>query len=509
MTAQQDPPSGPDLSNGCPSADIPEGAMLVGHIGDDAILLTRQGGRCFAVGAKCTHYGGPLGEGLIVDGVVRCPWHHAAFRLDSGEAVRGPAFDPIPCWRVEESGGAIRVAERQAPSAPRATRATIDVGMVIVGAGAAGIAAADTLRKEGFQGRVTLVDRDPAAPVDRPNLSKDYLAGSAPEEWLTLRDEGWFAERDITLVRARATALDVTRKTLDVDGGAPLKWDALLLATGATPVPPALAAQAHLPLLTLRSLADCRAIIAAADLAGAGATVVLLGASFIALEVAASLRARGLEVHVVAPNAVPLEKALGTDVGRWIQQIHESHGVVFHMGQSRRVLHADAVEIGDGVRIPAAFVVAGIGVRPDTELAARAGLTVDKGIIVDAQLRTTARGVYAAGDAVRYPDPRGGGLVSVEHWVAAQRQGQTAARNMIGGAEPFTAVPFFWSAHYDVTLSYIGHAEQWDKVEIDGSLEGRDAEVRYSNKGRLAAVATVGRDRVLLEREVAMERVSG
>jgi 3-phenylpropionate/trans-cinnamate dioxygenase ferredoxin reductase subunit len=501
--------NGPDLVAGITSDQLPEGGMLAGRVGEDAVLVARVGGRCFAIGATCSHYGGPLAEGLLVGDTIRCPWHHTAFRLRDGDVDRPPALDSLPCWRVEESNGRLSVVGQAMRAAPRAKRAAASAptSVVIVGAGAAGIVAAHTLRRDGYQGPITMIDGDPDAPVDRPNLSKDYLAGTAQEEWVTLRPADFFRDNDIAFAREqRAAELDIRGRRLRLDDGTDIPYGALLIATGASPIRLGLPTTGRLPLFTLRTLADSRAIIQAASNAGTGDPAVVLGASFIGLEVAASLRARGLNVHVVAPETRPLERVLGAQLGDWIRSVHEEHGVVFHLGQKPRELTEDAVILESGERLRAAFVVAGVGVRPNVELADRAGLTVDRGVLVDEHLESSAPGVFAAGDVARYPDARTGERVRVEHWVAAERQAQTAARNMLGAGERFTAVPFFWSAHYDVTISYVGHAEQWDAIEIDGSLRKRDCEVRYVAGGRILAVATVGRDRASLAAEAAMER---
>jgi NADPH-dependent 2,4-dienoyl-CoA reductase/sulfur reductase-like enzyme/nitrite reductase/ring-hydroxylating ferredoxin subunit len=501
-------PSGPDFASGIPSEQLLDGKSMAGHVGDDAVLLVRSGGRCFAIGAICSHYGGPLAEGLVIDGTVRCPWHHAAFRLDTGEPDRPPALDALSCWQVDERDGRIRVLGRKdspATAPPKRAGSTPD-SMLIVGAGAAGIEAAVTLRREGYLGRLTMVDVDPDAPVDRPNLSKDFLAGTAQAEWVTLRTPDFFRDNDIQFEREhRVTELDVRGRRARLDNGRDIGYDTVLLTTGASPIVLPLPSSGTLPMLTLRSLADSRAIIHAAEGAGRDAPVVVLGASFIGLEVAASLRARGLQVHVVSPETRPLERVLGPQLGDLIHRVHLDHGVHFHLGQKPRELADGAVILENGERIDAKFVVAGVGVRPNVELAERAGLALDRGVLVDGELRTSAPGVFAAGDVARYPDPRTGALIRVEHWVAAQRQGQTAARNMMGAAERFTAVPFFWSAHFDLTVSYVGHAERWDAIEIDGSLELRDCEVRYVAEGRALAVATIGRDLPNLEAEVSME----
>jgi 3-phenylpropionate/trans-cinnamate dioxygenase ferredoxin reductase subunit len=296
-------------------------------------------------------------------------------------------------------------------------------------------------------------------------------------------------------------AVDVPRRRVLLDDATSHEFGALLLATGAEPI--RLPTSAGSGVRYLRTLADSRAIIAAAADAR---RAVILGASFIGLEVAASLRARGLEVNVVAPDHRPLERVLGRELGDFIRGLHEEHGVVFHLGQTASRIEPGSVTLESGKGIPADLVIAGIGVRPSIELAAAAGLAVDGGIVVDQYLETSEPGIFAAGDVARYPDSRAGARIRVEHWVAAERQGQAAARNILGRREPFAAVPFFWSQHYDVAISYVGHAERWDDVELSGSLERRDCTITYRVGGRRLAVATVGRDRSSLEAELALER---
>ncbi len=505
MAGGNAPARGPDLAAGIPLDRLAEGVPLAGHVGEDAVLLTRLGGHCHAVGAMCTHYGGPLPDGLVAGSAVRCPWHHAAFDLRTGAVLRGPALAPLPCWEVEERDGVVRVTgARRATTASR-TPARVPQSVVIIGAGAAGVMAAETLRAEGYDGPVTLLDEDPDAAVDRPNLSKDYLAGSAPEAWVTLRSPEQLAERGLTLRRAHVAVIDAARRLVQLADGATLPWDALIVATGATPIRLPIPTAPELPLLTLRSLADSRAIIAAAT-ATPSRRVVVIGASFIGLEVAASLVMRGLEVHVVAPEARPLERVLGPEVGEWVRGLHEERGVRFHLGRRPQETRADGVLLDDGTVIGADLVVAGVGVRPNVELAERAGLAVERGVVVDDRLCTSAPGIWAVGDIARWPDAHSGERIRVEHWVLAQRQAATAARNVLGANERFDAVPFFWSAHYDATIAYVGHAERWDRVEVEGSLSAGDAEVRYVLGARTLAVATVGRDGASLAAELAMER---
>jgi apoptosis-inducing factor 3 len=494
---------GPDLGkDGTAAADLVDGAMLEGHASGKAVLLVRRGAEVFAVGAQCTHYGAPLADGALAGDVVRCPWHHAAFDLHSGEAIAAPALDPLTCWKVEQRNGRIFVAGRlEIPARPRLAVAA-PRRVVVVGAGAAGAFAVETLRRDGYDGELALIGRDDSVPVDRPNLSKDYLAGTAPEEWIPLRSREFYAEHEIDLhLGVAAGAIDAEVNTVALTDGSSLAYDALLLATGADPVRLAIPGNDLEHVYTLRSLADSRAILARATSAE---RAVVLGASFIGLEVAASLRARGLEVDVVAPEEQPLARVLG-EVGAFVRALHEAKGVRFHLGRKPAAITPREVRLDDGARLACDLCVMGVGVRPASQLAEAAGIAVDGGILTDEYLETSVPGIFAAGDVARYPTGRGT-RQRVEHWVHAGRQGQVAAQNILGRRRPFTQVPFFWSAHFDVTICYVGHSEIWDAVQIAGSLERRDATIAYRTAGVIGAVATIGRDRVSLMAEEAMER---
>ena len=505
--------SGPDLKLGVPAAAIAEGKALLGHADGEAVMLTRCDGAIVGVGARCPHYGGPLNEGLIVGDTVRCPWHHAAFSLRTGAMLRPPALGDLPCWSVEERGELVVVtgkrtsdsaasdATRQHPGAPDS--------IVILGGGAAGAFAANTLRREGYDGAVTIIEAGPSGPYDRPNLSKDYLAGTASEDWIPLHPDAHYAEHGIELLLGkRAVSIDPAARTLRLDDGTTRSFGALLIATGASPVKLDFTDPGQ-PVHYLRSLGDSRAIIEAA---GHARRAVVIGASFIGLEVAASLRTRGLDVTVVGPEARPLERVLGPEMGDFVRSLHEEHGVAFRLEQTVARVDSDSVTLTSGERLEAQLVVAGIGVRPETGLAEQAGIATDRGILVNEYLETNVPGIYAAGDNARWPDVRTGEQVRVEHWVVAQRQGQTAARNMIAGSggerERFDAVPFFWSQHYDVAISYVGHAARWDSLHIDGDIAGRDCELIYREGGHVRAVATIFRDRESLAAELALERRS-
>jgi NADPH-dependent 2,4-dienoyl-CoA reductase/sulfur reductase-like enzyme/nitrite reductase/ring-hydroxylating ferredoxin subunit len=505
--AQEIPPSGPDLTEGIAVSDLVNG-RLVGHVGNEQVLIVQTSAGVFAIGPHCSHYHAPLADGLVSGEAIRCPWHHACFDLRSGEAVRAPAQSPVDSWNVELDAGRIFIKEKRAQAKLHQAPTSTGVGrIVIVGGGAAGFAAAELLRRRGFDGSLVMLSQEAAPPVDRPNLSKDYLAGSAPEDWLPLRPDAFYAENNVDLrLNTAVVGIDVSSREVGLADGKRLVYDRLLLATGAEPVRPPIPGvdQAHVH--TLRSLADCRAII---DLAASARCALVIGASFIGLETAAALRARNIEVHVVAPEARPMERVFGPQMGDFIRALHEEHGVVFHLLDGVVEIEGRRTKLKSGITLDSDVVVIGVGVRPRLALAERAGLNCDRGIVVDASLETSARGVYAAGDIARWPDPHSGQTIRVEHWVVAQRQGQTAAANMLNPNERFDAVPFFWSQHYDVPINYVGHAEQWDEVAIDGDLKSKDCLLRFKRNGKMLAVASIFRDVESLEAELAMEQAVG
>ncbi|HTJ45915.1 MAG TPA: FAD-dependent oxidoreductase, partial [Kofleriaceae bacterium] len=381
------PLSGPDFSQGVDDADLHEAEILLGHAAGEAVVLVRDRGMVRAFGATCTHYGGPLAEGRIFGGAIHCPWHHACFDLVTG-APHGPALAPIACWDVTIENGKIRVGEKQ-EQARLTAPAMAPASVVIIGGGAAGVACAETLRQDGYAGTVAIVNGEGSDPVDRPNLSKDYLAGNAPEEWVYLRTKEQLSAIGVELVRGEAASIDRDARTVKVAGGRVVGYGALVLATGADPIRLPIAG-ADLPHVhVLRTLEHSRAIAAA----GAGKRVVVIGASFIGLEVAASLRARGADVTVVAPEPVPLARVLGDDVGAFVRRVHEAQGVAFRLGRKPVSISAEAVTLDDGALVPAEVVVMGVGVKPRLALAAAAGLALDRGVVVDQELKA-ARGVW-------------------------------------------------------------------------------------------------------------------
>jgi apoptosis-inducing factor 3 len=498
----------PDFTKGFPVDGLQDGAMIQGKVGEEDVILARQASEFFAVGANCTHYHGPLAEGLIVGDELRCPLHHACFSLRTGMALCAPAFDAIPRWRVERVSDSVFVREKlpalaQYPEANASKPPNSPSSVVIVGGGAAGLAAADMLRRKGYDGPVTIISADDSAPYDRPNVSKDYLQEPIPDEWMNLRVPDFYQEQKINLVlNSRVSSIDIHQKQIQLEDRKTCNFGALLLATGADPIKLPIPGANDSNVFYVRTWADARVLF---QKVRSAKEVVVVGASFIGMEVAASLRSRGLDVHVVAPENQPFERTLGTEVGSFFRALHESYGVIFHLRKTVARLEGTQATLSDGTKVQADFLVLGVGVQPSVLLAEQAGLKVDRGVVVNEYLETSAPGIFAAGDIARWPDPHSGQQIRVEHWVVAERQGQVAARNILGYRERYDTVPFFWTQQFGVSLRYAGHAEKWDAVEIDGSLDAKDCAVSYKHGGKTVAVATIGRDTRSLECEAAIE----
>ena len=496
---------GPDFEKGFNIDDVADGKMLLGHAFGEDVLVARRGDELFAIGATCTHYGGPLAKGLMVDCTVRCPWHHARFDLRTGEAIAAPALNHVACYKIEKRGEQFFVTgkiDEKPVRKPKSSPASV----VIVGAGAAGGAAAEMLRREGYDEPVTLIGADEFLPYDRPNLSKDYLAGTAPEEWIPLRSADFYrGEKIDTFTNTSVTTINPQKKKVTLSDGRSLGYGALLLATGAEPVRLAIPGDDLPHVCYLRTLADSRRII---DKAKGSKRAVVIGASFIGLEVAWSLRERKLEVAVLGKGSLPLEKVLGRELGSLIRETHEANGVKFHLGRKPVAIQDRYVQLDDGTKLDCDLVVVGIGVHPNTAIAEQAGIATDNGVLVNEFLETNVPGIFAAGDIARWPDPRAG-RIRVEHWVVAQRQGQTAARNILGAQEAFDLPPFFWSNHFDLHIHYVGHGSSDDRSTVSGNVKAKDASVIFRAGENVTAVASIGRDVENLKAEVALERGNG
>ena len=353
---------------------------------------------------------------------------------------------------------------------------TADQTNVIVGASLAGAKAAETLREEGFGGRIVLVGAEKDRPYERPPLSKDYLRGEAGREKLYVHDEGFYAEHDIELRLGRtAVSLDTASRKLELDGGERLGYDRLLLTTGAEPRRLEVPGAELEGVLYLRSVEDSDVLRERLD---RGGTVVVVGAGWIGAEVAASARQRGLDVIVLEPAPVPLERVLGTEIGAVYRDIHADHGVRMLLGTGVEAFEGservERVRTSDGRVLDCDFVVVGVGVQPRTRLAVEAGLAVSNGILVDERLRASAPGVYAAGDVANAQHPFYGEPIRVEHWANALNQGPAAARSMLGQSAAYDRLPYFFSDQYDVGMEYSGLARGCDRVVVRGDIAARE-----------------------------------
>lgn len=493
------------------TSDLRDGEMKEFSAGETRILLARVAGRFHAVSATCTHYGGPLAEGALCGTRVMCPWHHAVFDVVTGNLEEPPALDALTCYDVRVEGDRVLVnvpdvaPERRQPAMVRRDPNVDTRQFVIIGAGAAGYAAAQTLREEGFRGNVVMITREDRAPYERPNLSKDYLNGHAEPEWMPLRPDEFFTDRDIQLLRHKeVTRVDAHSKTITFAGGETMEYDALLVATGGAPVRLNIPGSDLKNVCLLRSFADADSII---ETASRSRRVVVVGASFIGMEAAYSLRERGLEVTVVAPSREPFETTLGAEVGALFRRAHESHGVRFKLGaivyRFEGSHHVEAVTLDNGERLEADMVVVGAGVRPVTHFIEGVELDEAGGVVVDSRLRATD-GIYAAGDVASFIDSRNGERVRIEHWRTAQQQGRTAARNMMGRDVEFDAVPFFWTQQFDLGLLYVGHAKSWDEIIYHGEPSSHDFLAFYVKNERVLAVAGMNRDREMAAIEESM-----
>ncbi len=453
----------------------------------EAVLLFRSGETVSAIGATCPHAGAPLEQGVRHGDRLVCPWHKATFCVRSGVLLEPPAVDPLPCYDVLVADGRVLLT-LPARAASRPAPVMEDRCFVIVGGGAAGAVAAQTLRQEGFAGRLVLLDQENRVPYDRTVLSKYFLSGAKNAEKSPLQKQSFYREHVIERLTAQVTSLDAEARVIQCADGWEIAYDAALIATGGTPKRPSLPGANQPHVFLLRNRVDADALLAAAE---RSKRAVVLGASFIGMEVAASLRERGLDVTIVGPQAAPFEKQLGEEVGRAFVSLHKSRGVAFRLGSEVSRIDGRSVVLADGEILSADLVVIGFGVTPAIDFVQGLALHEDGGIPVDAHL-LAAPGLYAAGDIAQYPAAEG--TIRVEHWRVAEQQGRLAALNMLGRAIRYDAVPVFWTIQYMKRLDYIGHATEWDEVVIHGDLEKPEFLAYYVREGVVAAAVGLDRD---------------
>ncbi|MGD9630635.1 MAG: FAD-dependent oxidoreductase [Pyrinomonadaceae bacterium] len=493
-------------------SDIGDGEMKEISVEGVEVLLARINGECFAVGAHCTHYGAPLVEGALVGDRIICPWHHACFNAKNGELLEPPALDALPSFPVKIDGDEILItlsddsSDRGNPGMAERDQGVDDRTIAIIGAGAAGYSAAQALREFKFQGRIVMISREDRSPYDRPNLSKDYLQGRAEPEWMPLRSDDFFEQHEIEMLRPKEVErVDASSKSIEFTDGTRLVYDCLLVASGSSPRRLDLANSDLENIFVLRDFDQADELIKRCETAK---RVVVVGASFIAMEAAASLRQRGLEVTVVAPDGIPFERILGDEIGGMFKVLHKGHGVEFRLETSIQGFEQSGekvdVLLGSGERLAADLVLLGIGVVPETGFLSGVEIHQDGSVIVD-EFLCAGEDVYVAGDIATFPDSSTSELIRIEHWRFAMQQGRAAAYNMAHGyKKAFKAIPFFWTTQFDATLNYVGHARQWDRILIDGDVDAQEFLAFYFEHDHVKAVAGMGRDRALAIAEEVM-----
>jgi apoptosis-inducing factor 3 len=482
--------------------DLQDGEKQLAKVGETEVLLIRHQGSYCAIAAHCTHYKAPLAEGALSGDHIICPWHNAYFDITTGDQQEPPGLDSLPRYEVKIDGDKVIVCVPEDSAATRTPLmakydATVDQRtFVILGAGAAGAHAAETLRVANFQGRIIMATQEDRLPYDRTWLSKDYFNGKVSKEQMPLRSLEFYQNHDIEVwLNKKATRVDAQTKTIQFVASDPLHYDALLLATGGKPRQLEVSGADLQNVFMLRSFSDCDRILEAAKTA---AHAVVIGSSFIGMETAAGLAQKGINVTVVSPDSVPFEKTLGQEIGSVFQQVHEEQGVSFQLGRKVDRLEGSgkvaAAILDNGDRLPADMVIVGVGVQPATEfIDGVERYAKDYSLLVNEYLQA-ADGLYAAGDIARYPDWRTNETTRVEHWRIAAQQGRIAAYNMVGKPTKFRAVPVFWTMQFKFPLRYVGHTKQWDELIVDGDLQKRQFIAFYVKDNRVLAAATSHRD---------------
>jgi NADPH-dependent 2,4-dienoyl-CoA reductase/sulfur reductase-like enzyme/nitrite reductase/ring-hydroxylating ferredoxin subunit len=478
----------------CSESELEEGRPRLVRLGKRNVLLALAGGEIHAVSGTCPHYGGPLHEGALLGDLLTCPWHTARFDVTTGTAVSPPAFDDLAQYAVKRENGAVYVKRIKRPAEEIEVRP--DKGTcLVVGGGAAGFAAAVTLRKEGFDGRVIIATAEVELPYDRPSLSKEFLSGDMDPGWVPLKDEQFYVDMKIEIFSGHQVyAVDPARREVLFANSTTLHYDKLLLATGGVPRTPDIPG-VHLPsFYLLRSFEDARALRSVLE---EGRRAVIIGAGFIGLEAAAALRSRGLEVHLVTPEKLPMEKLLGERIAARLLNLHRDRGVRFHLEvfpeEIRGGADVEGVALSDDTVLPADLVIAGIGVVPAIHFLEGAGVVEGGAVPVDRMLRTKTAHIHAAGDIAAVPHPVTGKRRRVEHWVEAQRQGQHAARAMLGFSGEYREPPFFWTSQHGLILTSVGDSGGHTRIAYRGDPEGDSFLAGYYRGKRLEAAAGVGR----------------
>jgi apoptosis-inducing factor 3 len=491
--------------------ELQDGEMKAFSFGENKVLLSKIAGKFYAVGGLCPHYGASLDEGILHDGTVVCPWHHASYDAKTGDLKEPPSLDSLPSYEVVIRGKDVVVRlpevlpDRRVPLMTKHDPKADQRLFAIVGAGAAGNAAAQTLREDGYRGRIIMITHEDSVPYDRPILSKEYMEGAADEDWVPLRSKAFYQDHDIELMfQTEVRRVDIPKKLITFDNDETLAYDAILLASGGAPRALAVPGAELKNIFSLRTFEDSKEIVQAAQKAS---HVVIIGAGFIGMETAHSLTKRGLDITVIAPQETPFQNVLGKEIGKLFQKLHEKAGVRFKMGAKVAKFEGNekvqTVVLENGERIAADLVIVGIGVRPATDFLHGIDLLPDGSLAVDEFFRV-AEDVYAAGDIATFPLPHTGEKVRIEHWRTAQQHGRVAGHNMAGKKVSYTSVPFFWTNQVDLYFRYVGYAKEWDDIIIQGDIASQNFIAYYVKNNKVYAAAGNNTEKEMAAIEVLM-----
>ncbi|GFU00934.1 apoptosis-inducing factor 3 [Nephila pilipes] len=489
----------------CKDDEFQDGTMAEFDLGDDGkILLVKENGTYSALGPKCTHYEAPLKNGVLIGGKIRCPWHGACFNSKTGDIEDFPGLDSLPCYEAVVSDGLVKVKaplsalKSQKRIKPMTKYSHVNpTTYVVIGGGGAGQMCCETLRQEGFSGKLILISKESNPPYDRPKLSK--ALENKPSAF-HLRSEEFYKSGDISLMLdTNVTSIDIKERWIACNNGKlKVKYDGLMIATGGQPIKMEAPGNDLKNIFYLRTPEDANLIAKES----AGKNVCIVGSSFIGMEVASYLLGKASSITVIGRSSVPFANVFGKEIGARIKVMFEEKGVVFHYGKDIAKFNGidgylNSVELSSGEILPAEVCVVGIGVRPATDFLRDSGIVMTpKGhVIVNEMLETNIKGIYAAGDIIEFPLITYNNVkVNISHWQMALAHGHTAAFNMIGKNVVFHSVPFFWSAMCGKNFRYAGYAPNFEEVIIKGDLESLQFIAYYIKDSKVAAVCTVNKD---------------
>lgn len=472
---------------------LPEGKPVKFEVAGTAMILIRTLTQVRAFQSKCPHAGAPLEQGAICEGRLVCPWHKAEFDITNGQWLEPLALSNLKQYPVRIEENRVLVSSRaMSPTSAPLLRGESEQTAAILGTGAAGSAAAITLRDAGFKGRLILIDHEPDAPYDRTALSKFVPAGKMQiSEVPHVLDEGFYQQPGVESIREAVTALNSQQRTLTFESGRELHFDKLLLATGGKPVRPEMEGNQLARVHVLRGLHQAQQLLEDVEKAQ---QLAIVGNSFIAMELAAALRNQDIDVTVISRHERPFVPQFGEEIGQHFLDMHKQNGVKFVTGEPVALEGADGVErvrLKSGQTVPARVVVLATGVHPFTDFARDLPKQEDGSLVVDTSLQA-APDIWVAGDIASYPAPEG--RRRIEHWRVAQQQGRLSALNMLGENHTFDRVPFFWTTHFGTRFEYLGYASEWDTTKMIGSFDNKRFAMLYGQEGMLKAVLSCGKN---------------